>query len=319
MARAMPTVSNGFQDIASSWIEPTSPDTLKLKLSNGFSKGIRPVPVHSHNDYLRRVPLFNALALGCEGIEADVWLKDGKLLVGHTENTLQIHRTLSSLYINPLSQILEQQNSGRPAGNMPLGVFESSPFESLTLLVDIKTDVLSAWPLLLQQLEPLRNRGWLTFYNGSDLIPGPITVVGTGNTPFSLVMSATKARPNDTDFIFRRDIFFDAPLAELSTGIYNQSNTYYASVSLGKAIGRTRFGVLNPQQLEIIAAQTSLASIHGLKARYWDTPSWPISWRNHVWVELVRHGVGILNADDISAASVWNWDWCTVLGVTICS
>ncbi|KAI9859060.1 MAG: Altered inheritance of mitochondria protein 6, partial [Pleopsidium flavum] len=37
------------------------------------------------------------------------------------------------------------------------------------------------------------------------LIPGPVTVVGIGNTPFDLVVSNT----------IHRDVFFDAPLDEL--------------------------------------------------------------------------------------------------------
>ena len=42
-----------------------------------FIRNATPVPVHSHNDYKRRIPVFEALASGCISIEADVHLIDG--------------------------------------------------------------------------------------------------------------------------------------------------------------------------------------------------------------------------------------------------
>jgi hypothetical protein len=38
---------------------------------------------HAHNDYEHKRPLFDALDNGFTSVEADVFLVDGKLLVGH--------------------------------------------------------------------------------------------------------------------------------------------------------------------------------------------------------------------------------------------
>lgn len=311
-------ISNGFQQIASNWNEPGSLNGNSFQWPQILSGGISVVPVHSHNDYSRRVPLFDALAAGCTGVEADISLQDGDLLVGHTEASLRVNRTLRSLYLDPLSRILQQQNLGVPPGMKPSGIFTSSPSSALALLIDMKTDGSSIWPVLLQQLEPLRQKGWLTTYNGTDLLLGPITIVGTGNTPFSLVLdngavNSTDAAHDDPG----RFIFFDAPLDNLAS-IYNASNSYYASAPLGRAVGRTWLGKLSRQQLQTVSEQTQLAAHNGLQARYWDTPAWPISWRDQVWSDLVGHGVGMLNADDVVAASRWNWNWCVVLGVNFC-
>lgn len=314
---SMPT-ENGFQHIASKWIEPGSSDQAIFEWPEDLSGGIRVVPIHSHNDYWRRVPLFDAIAVGCTGVEADVWLKNGSLLVGHSEDSLNANRTLHSLYIDPLLQILEHQNSRHPVEATPHGVFDSSPKTSLALLIDIKTDGISAWPTLQQQIEPLRSKGWLTYHNGTTLFPGPVTVVGTGNTPFSLILNDTTNKINDTDNAIRRDFFFDAPLDNLSSSIYNASNSYYASVSLRKAVGRTWFGTLSARQSKIIEAQTRLATRFGLKARYWDTQAWPVGWRSRVWDALIGRGVSMLNADDVVAASQWDWNRCTVLGMNVC-
>ena len=319
MISAKPIISNGYEQIVSTWVEPGSPNFNISTWPKDLSSGIKPVSVHSHNDYLQRVPLFDALAVGCEGVEADVWLVEGELLVAHTSDSLTRNRTLRSLYIDPLVQILEQQNKNIPANAVPHGVFALNETQPLTLLVEMKADAFATWPVLYQQLEPLRTRDWLTYYNGTDLVHRPITVVGTGLTPFSLVLSATANGTNKTDTrLLRRDIFFDAPLTNLSSGLYNATNSLYASSSLGDAVGKIHFGSLNNRQLDTIDTQTKLASELGLKARYWDTPSWPISWRNGIWIQLTEHGVGMLNADDVVPASRWNWDWCTVLGVNVC-
>lgn len=37
------------------------------------TRGVQPINCHSHNDYTRRVPLFDALRWGCTSVEADVW------------------------------------------------------------------------------------------------------------------------------------------------------------------------------------------------------------------------------------------------------
>ncbi|RDK39809.1 hypothetical protein M752DRAFT_320685 [Aspergillus phoenicis ATCC 13157] len=186
-----------------------SPSADILHWPTDISRDIVPVACHSHNDYWRPVPLFSALQAGCTGVEADVWLVDNELYVGHTMSALTPQRTLRNLYINPLLRILEQQNPitdlHPQRDSPPQGVFDMDPSQTLILLIDFKTDGQETWNYVHAQLAPLRERGYLSFFNGTDIIPGPITVVGTGNTPFNLVTANTT----------HRDIFFDAPLNKL--------------------------------------------------------------------------------------------------------
>ncbi|KAL8652015.1 MAG: hypothetical protein Q9226_004444 [Calogaya cf. arnoldii] len=179
-----------------------------------FSRGILPIPCHSHNDYWRRVPLYSAIEAGCISVEADVWLIHEELYVGHSLASLTPNRTLASLYVDPLVQILEKQNPTtkfHPNGNVSqYGVFDTVPEQSLTLLIDFKTSGSALFPYVLSALEPLRSRGHLTYRNGTQTVNRPITVVGTGSTPFSLVESDL-ANPH-------HDIFFDAPLAAMWEG-----------------------------------------------------------------------------------------------------
>lgn len=281
----------------------------RLNWPTDFSRDVKPIPCHSHNDYWRRVPLFDALAAGCTGVEADVWLKDDDLLVGHSKGSLTSSRTLRTLYIDPLFGILARQNPKSELGEdeSRQGIFETNTSTPLTLLIDIKSDPASTWPLIVDQLEPLRSRGFLTHFNGSVLVTGLVTIVGTGNTKLDLITSK-ETNPHG-------DIFFDTPLDELwgdeektaNASRYTAENSYYASVSFAEAIGSPWLGVLKPSQVDIIRGQVQEASKRGLKARYWDTPTWPVGLRDHIWDVLVREGVGMLSVDDVDGAAKRDW------------
>ena len=315
-----------IQKTIASWGLANYPTQSVPKLPADFSRDIATIPCHSHNDYWRHVPLYDALAAGCTSVEADVWLIGNDLFVGHSRKSLTKERTLQSLYIDPIVSILTIQNTASqatttnhtlssvtsPDTSNRTGVFDTSPTTPLTLLIDMKTNGALTFPVVLEHLEPFRSRGWLTHFDGSAVVPGLITVVGTGNTPFDLLVANTTYR----------DMFYDAPLDELwgdsPTPIndydnlligtkYTAENSYYASVSFQEEIGSLWHGMLTPQQVLKIRGQVKGAEERGLKARYWDTPGWPVGRRDHVWDVLVREGVGSLNVDDLEAAKERNW------------
>ncbi|KAJ2994545.1 hypothetical protein NUW58_g1529 [Xylaria curta] len=273
-----------------------------------FLRDVIPVPCHSHNDYWRKVPLLSALHAGCTGVEADVWLfdNDSELYVGHDKAALTPHRTFQSLYVNPLVEILAKNNPRTSFYNgTRRGVFDTDPDQTLVLLVDLKTDGAKTFAQVEAQLEPLRARNWLTYVKDGVVHERQITVVGTGLTPFAtLVQNSTY-----------RDIFFDAPLDEFyedpniadahgNNGpfVYNNTNSFYASVNFKQAVGSV-WTHLDDRQLGLIRGQIKGAHKRGLKVRYWNTPAWPVGLRNRIWHTLVAEGVDILNADDLKAAT----------------
>src|SRR5581483_10471786 len=56
----------------------------------------------AHNDYKHRRPLFDALDNGFTNIEADVFLEDSTLVVGHFCPIFHFGRSLEKLYLKPL-------------------------------------------------------------------------------------------------------------------------------------------------------------------------------------------------------------------------
>ncbi|KAF2205666.1 hypothetical protein GQ43DRAFT_361885 [Delitschia confertaspora ATCC 74209] len=327
------------------WGEPGQLGEGIASYPTDFTRDVTPKPCHSHNDYWRRVPLYEAVHSGCTGVEADVWLFGDELFVGHSTSALTRNRTLRSLYVDPLVQLLDYQNPTAGFGNETMNsVFDQDPSQTLVLLVDFKTSGPEILPVLMDQLAALREKHYLSYFNGRAVLLGPVTVVATGNAPFDLLTANTTYR----------DIFFDAPLANMfeepvdafpdpshralptftqppeSKQVSSQShlhrgksgqgtvgtsaeshfdflNSYYASVSFTKSIGHVWNGRLSAEQMRLIRGQIAGAHRRGLKVRYWNTPKWPVGLRNHVWDVLVKEGVDYLNGDDLIAMTRMDW------------
>ncbi|KAM6502632.1 hypothetical protein JOM56_002609 [Amanita muscaria] len=263
-----------------------------------FTQDIVPKNIHSHNDYWREVSLLTALSYGIGSVEADVWLVNGTLYIGHERQALTSARTFQSLYVQPLLGILQGQNPNTPfsAGQSGKnGVWDTDSVRPLQLLVDIKTDGNQTLPYVVSELQPLRDHGYLTTFENGVLTTGPVTVVGTGNTPLEGVKQLTK-----------RDVFYDAPLTNLTNTVdttWNPSLSPTASTDYAVAVGWDGISPITSGQRSTIQNLVQHANSLGIRARFWDTPGWPVFARETVWKELLLSGDIWLNADDLAAAS----------------
>lgn len=135
-----------------------------------------PSPVvrgHSHNDYLRKQPLTEALEAGMCSIEADVFLVDRVLKVGHDLESAKAGGTLEALYLDPLAE--------RELVNGKLG----KDWPEVTLLVDIKADGAAVFPVL-EGLVRSRSRVF-----SSDEAVRAVRVVVSGDRPVELILGSS--------------------------------------------------------------------------------------------------------------------------------
>ncbi|KAM0543061.1 hypothetical protein ACHAPJ_012510 [Fusarium lateritium] len=146
-----------------------------------FLRNVDLVPVHSHNDENRHIPLFEALGSGCVSVEADVHLKDDDLLVGHSATGLHKDNNLQSMYLDPIKRILEMQN---PTKATRRGVYNRDPDQTLVLLIDQKKAGQAPFDKLNELLQPLRDLDFLTYWDGNERIMRPLTVVASGMARF---------------------------------------------------------------------------------------------------------------------------------------
>ncbi|MDR0902505.1 MAG: phosphatase PAP2 family protein [Opitutaceae bacterium] len=114
----------------------------------------RSVRMHSHNDYRRKLPFYQAYSQQADSIEADVYSTPvpGELRVAHEKTELAAAPTLDEAYIRPLVEVF-RQNNGRP--------WKGSE-KQLVLLVDLKTpdsDTLGRLASKLKEYPDVFSRG----------------------------------------------------------------------------------------------------------------------------------------------------------------
>lgn len=134
----------------------------------------------------------------------------------------------------------------------------------MQLLLDYKSNGPTLHPWVIAALEPLRSRGWLTTYSSvtNTTTWGPITVVGSGQAIYAASLVVAQEP---------RDIFLDAPLANLTGFPYGRDVAPLASTSFKQATGYTgRYEMTNGTKA-IINNQIAEARARGMKVRYWDT------------------------------------------------
>lgn len=103
-----------------------------------------------------------------------------------------------------------------------------------------------------------------------------------------------------------RDMFFDAPLAELGEGNFaklTENESPIASTDFAASFGDVRKREMNETQVDLLREQLEKAHSMGIKARYWNQPAWPVGTRNAIWRILWDEGVDFLNVDDLKGAS----------------
>lgn len=195
--------------------------------------------VHSHNDYDREYPFWEAYVGGAESIEADVILENDVLYVAHDKKDIRPQRTLESLYLNPLA---EQQRNGT--------------LRPLQLLIDIKTP---AKPTLDRLVRTLKKYPGLL---RSDLI----RFVVSGN------------RPDAKDYTkYPEFILFDHQELD-NLGSIPLQKVGLVSASFGKYSVWNGYGRMTAGDLKAIEAAMAKAKEVNKPFRFWATPDTKTAW-----------------------------------------
>jgi hypothetical protein len=198
--------------------------------------------------------------VGCISIESDVWLYNSTLYVGHEPSSLSPARTFQSLYIEPILSVLNRENPVSPfvTSETHNGVFDGYSSQTLYLFVDVKTPGETTWPYVVQGLQPLRDAGYLTTYDGTGVTPGAVTVIGTGNTPLDQIQNQKF-----------RDYFYDAPLPLLETTFSSITSDVspIASTDFAAAFGTVNGAKFNSTQLATLRSQIATAKRKGILTR----------------------------------------------------
>ena len=90
--------------------------------------------IHSHNDYMRDVPFWEAYANKASSIEVDIVLKNDTLYVAHETESINSKKTLKALYLKPISKAFSLSDKER--SNIQLLVdLKNKPYATLEKLI----------------------------------------------------------------------------------------------------------------------------------------------------------------------------------------
>lgn len=229
---------------------------------------------HAHNDYEHDRPLLDALSHGFTSVEADVWLVDGELYLGHDGPNPAM--TLRKNYLDPLRQIVRQ--AGHSAQPNWRG--------SLRLLIDVKSNGAAAAPVINEQLAqyPELVTSWR---NGQEV-----------RRPVTAVLSGTLANVVDTQSKHRW-VGYDGRIGRLPAGA---TASQIPLVSDNWINHFSWFGVGPIPADQRAKLHTIVGDLHreGYEVRFWNTLDIPGPARDSVWRELLAAKVDVLNTDDLA-------------------
>jgi glycerophosphoryl diester phosphodiesterase len=231
----------------------------------------------AHRDHAHPFPLDDALSLGFPGIEVDVWLRDGVLLVGHDEAELDPAVTLAGAYLEPL------------AARVRTRTLLPGWSGSFLLVLDVKSEATATWRALSALLAD--HVGMLTTWRGGREYPGAVTVLISGNRARTqMARQRVRHAGYDGRLPDLRRHWFRRPGPELVPLV---------SADWQRVIGWDGASPLSRRSRRRLARIVSDAHQQGRKIRFWATPDAGGDARAAIWALLCDVGVDYLNTDDL--------------------
>ena len=228
--------------------------------------------LHSHNDYRRVNPFYDAVNAQFGSIEADIWIADGKLLVAHDKEELPTAKSLEEQYIKPFVE--QYKKNG--------GHFYKESDRYPLFLIDLKTGYATT-------LQPL-----------IDLLRNYPEVFDPVANPLAVRVVVSGAVPPAEDFVkYDAIVSFDGRIktdytAEQLTriGLISDAFTNYLKWQ----------GVEPLRQEDFTMLKSWVDKVHdyGKPVRFWATPDTPIAWD-----ALMKLGVDYINTDKITESAAY--------------
>ena len=234
----------------------------------------QPVVLHSHNDYNRTAPFWEAYSQHCRSIEADVHWHEGQLLVGHDVEDLKPENTFLRMYVDPIVRTF-RANGGK--------MWAGSP-DRLMLMVELKS---ATEPELTEVIKLLEQ------FPDVFCSPEGVQIAITGNTP---------AKEHFCDY--PAWVGYDGDVRETYTWAQLErvalvSNSFRMFAKKWNGKGR----MIDP---ELEAVKAAIEKVHswGKPIRFWEAPEGTTA-----YFTFWKMGVDIINTDKPAVASLFFSDW----------
>lgn len=232
---------------------------------------------HAHNDYAHPHPLRDAMDQRFLSIEADIFLVDGELRVGHNRTDLRPGRTLEALYLDPLMAAFRENR----------GQIYDRPGQ-VTLLVDIKENGAAVYAALAERLMRYREMLSARDPKTGEIAERAVKIVLSGDRPVEAVRADAG-----------RMAFIDGRIPDLAGGI-DTSLIAWVSDDYGDRFrwnGTGEMPSVQRDQLRLLVAEAHRA---GVRFRLWGVPDTADAWR-----EFYEAGVDLVNTDNLAGLATF--------------
>ncbi|MBP1616958.1 MAG: Alkaline phosphatase [Bacteroidetes bacterium] len=236
-----------------------------------------PIKIHSHNDYTRIVPFYEAYSQKIYSIEVDMFYRDGEFYVSHDEVDIHPQKTFEALYLRPLLSLYEI-NKGKAWADAE---------RPLQLVVEIKSDNTDAF---MNALVAICEKYPEVFNPNTN--PNAVHVVITGHVPAPDKFSK-----------YPSYITFDGSLTEK----YNEQQLKQVAMfsenfhSLSHWNGK---GSLVAGDKAKVMAAIDKAHAQGKPVRFWGAPDGMTAWNTFYWL-----GLDYINTDKVEQCAEFFRDW----------
>lgn len=237
---------------------------LIFTLHRATSQDYTSAAIFAHNDYVRATPFYTAYDLQVGYIEADVFLVDHELFVAHDKSEIRSERSLRTLYLEPLSAKIRQNN----------GHAYKDPGLALTLMIDLKTEGAPTLDALVKQIEKYPDIMTCSSLNImiSGSVPDPRT---WKNYPSYITFDGRPNIPYTTDQLARVRMI---------------------STSFREHVNWDGTGRIPDDAAKVMTTLRDEAHAKNKTFRFWATPD-----SKHAWRELMRLKMDVIVTDDVMA------------------
>lgn len=167
---------------------------------------------YPHSDP-RSNALAQSVAAGCDGLRTDIWLRDNELQMGPSNLGPSAINSLPLRLDSIVAKLESESTSGSSQVSLSVasgGLNRNDPSRTFMLVLDAGSSLPKFLPDLVSQLDVLRQRGYISHWDGAGVVQRPVTVVVTGtavpdsdcfSSPYSDVFWTS-----EEGFIFAEDL-----------------------------------------------------------------------------------------------------------------
>jgi len=236
-----------------------------------------PVKIHSHNDYTRTMPFYEAYSQKIYSIEVDLFYRNDTFYVSHEEADINSQKTFESLYLNPLLS-LYKINNGRAW---------SDADRSIQLVIEIKSgntdEFMDALVNIIKQHPDVFN---------PETNPNAVHIVITGHVPAADKFSKYPA-----------SISFDGDLNQVYTNEQLKRIALFSTDFSNLSHWNGKGSLTRDDKSKVIAAIDKAHAL-GKPIRFWESPDCITAWNTFYWM-----GIDYINTDHIEQCAEFFSDW----------